>query len=275
MNILLLAALLSPAMAQSPDLSSCPPLQGLCRRLAAQPVLLPSTGGIVPNPARTEETWTSLTASRNTLLDADALRGRVQPLFESLRRLALRRLAAAGDDSGARQLRRHFERLPLRAEHWARCSRHADPVAASAAGGPPPDVRICPWMSRMDPSALAFILGHELGHHLDPCWHEQLPSPLLAALDRLAPERARVCAQPRDDQAQNEFIEGFADQVGAEMLAALLQEGTLTPPSTSVDLKAAALLQHALQPACGRHAPERAQRALELPAIRQALSCGP
>lgn len=269
-RLLPLALLLvaQPALA----VTSCPPLAGLCRRLAALPVLLPSAGGLLPNPARTSEISAALRTAGAAAGDARLFESRVRPVFEALRAQAMARLAPVGGDAGARSLRRYFAALPLRAVHWPRCDRESDPIAVSANGNPPPDVRICPWMGRVDPSAMAFMLGHELGHHLDPCWHEHLGPSAAAALDRLDPQRAAQCERPRDDAAENAFIEVYADRVGAELLAGMVS--TLNPP-TQPDLRAAALLQHALQPACGRYSPERVELFLAQPALRQALGCGP
>jgi hypothetical protein len=245
----------------------CPDVAALCARLAAQPVLLPDAAGILPNPARASETWEALTAARLTGADPQALEQGLLPVFQALKARVAARLGAERNERRAGLVREYFDRLPLDAASWARCRRHADPFGM-AASGDPPGVLVCPWLSRLTPAAAAWGLAHELGHHMDPCWNEHADQDLIKALNSIDPARGRGCAAEPD-------VEAYADRIGAELLSELVETGGLPLPPQP-DLRAAALLQHYLQPGCStpRQEPSRLETFLTHPPLVRAL-CAP
>lgn len=255
-----LAILLAPAPAASAPPACVQALRELCSRLAARPVLLRSPDGIVANPARASELFVELRAAGLSAADPRMLESRLGPLFDRLKARAKARYP--GDGPGPRSVRAYIDALPLEAQRWERCERQEDPFGAAATQPPEAAVLLCPWMSRLTPSAAAWVLGHELGHHLDRCWHEDSPR---ALLEGLGP--AGLC--------EPEQIEPYADRLGAALVAELAASGELALPGDA-DERASSVLQHYLNPSCDPTLYTwRLDALLQQPALAAAVGCGP
>lgn len=265
----LVAAVLMALCSAAARAEECPPLRGLCARLAERPPLLSSgEDGVIANPARITGVWAALEAARLTGRDDERLSRVVAPLFERLKAAQARRAEAALRGPKREAYVARLRALRLVVDDRERCKRRESPFAAGA-GARENLVTICPWMTRAAPSTLVWVLGHEIGHHADPCWDEyedmdDEAAPIVGALALIDPRRAR-CKGGVDQEL-------YADAVGAELTEAVMPRAGINLPA-DVDLRAAALLQHFYVHGC-EEGGERLDAFLARPRLRTLLRCG-
>jgi hypothetical protein len=263
MKKLLAGALIAAALPAAAQ--ECAPLRSLCTQMRSSPELFIDGGrGLVPNPAHS----TRLTSSLKSLGLASpdpAGAARAQALFESLRAALVARVSEQPAGTSRDAYLAYLGRLSLRTD------RAREDYSASTS---PDAVFINSWMTRLDPAALAWVLGHELGHSADPCWQVLMAgfAPNMAAnlesASQLDPARASACPVPGTAGDDSEL---YADALGASLFGDIV---AALPIPDELLARRVAFLQHGLQPGCGDPAASAQVRVfLSEPRLRSLLRC--
>jgi hypothetical protein len=152
-----------------------------CPRLAATPGVVSRNpdGTVVVNAATNIEAWPAADRAlvRPENADNENFRRNIRPLFMRMKATLRAQIAAMPATDPMRQpMLRRIDSMDVEVNNFERCQRPGrTPVVARYDGGVN-HVLICPVLSHFSAISLATMLGHEMGHSVDPCDHE-FPQP--------------------------------------------------------------------------------------------------